>query len=1364
MADMELSGSYVTGVMKCISKPDGGLEPARQLTEQLGVDGLDSLIAFAESPLGGEAGDRPVMLASLTAIDRGMYNAGAQVAGFVERFENLQGSLGFLDPVIVFRTLAGLEKKGVLESLLTDLVVVLDSLESGSLEALTVKWLADSELRAAVSELRSAFFEDEVVFSALSRIFTVNQMRLLSQEGLLACGSRWLERSPKGVPNPSCQSLVSGLAATDGVREFKNFWQALGTASQQRLVASFRHILMGFMELDGDERLMAIAKTRDFVTDLWRQNENPLATLVAVLSRLSSLHSSQVSTLFKVVETMNEDAQIAVLERQVGRTRLIRELEDLLIYGGPVPGCDLVLPGLLGRELSSPELLAAKLRSFMQERPEACAGHAPLSAAVEHKLGVRVEPFYIDWSGPQEWQVPEPMLLQKLATAVLARVLKELATDPYYLWAERLANGAVSVAPVSELLAELQQLEGLTPAGVVELDLTVSASGSAIKDHFLETLLGREVERLAAISAYFSGLLPNWGSKEKWQQDPAVEHKLMGVMLGIYPGGPGGQVLRQVVANVAASAPPGLSAHNSSELRRVLRDARLFKHPAFFNKGEDVRYSIVGEKPRLSVSLGADGFGLRAGANLGQAVAYTSWSGSGYGVWSELLKSPHFLTKDVDEDLADATTNWLGSEVLEKVNRPSTWQAAFDSADKISGIDPSFFVRQAYNPMELMALLFYYQQNFSEPTAVFPQELSAGQPTFLLGHGHLFGRNRDFRGFYSLWSQLFNALGQDASLDLFASYLAQPLNGQPGIIAEPSQFLEGFEMVPALEKGLGGLVLLNLLSESSSGLVPAPGVWSPHYIRSSFLAVVCPVLHRLHQGLWVKDAIETCAELDGVRIWRHEGPGFAPAAFADSLLGDLFHLGKNPQLAPGLSTLSAQIRLARTNALRADSIRSFLKVGGPVVLKSQARSYYQVARARNFWFGGTSFIDIAIESIRREHSVRSSFEDAVKNYGYRDRYRLKDILDSVQASYAQHKHHTLMVLLLDIMQNLTANEAYIEIILDLLSAPASIGSAEVMGDILPLITRIKFFPGFRWHWHDHEGLVEDPGIQLVKTFTAKESLDDINLMISTLGRENIASMLSATFSAKGSLAMLGDLDPRAATLEKLAAFLFSWGTATSENVAVLDSVNKDIGYLVGKGWEDSLFTSAHRLLMSLKFGDRGLKGKDMPAPLTSFEPMMLSAFDKLPQAMRSFQKHQPDGRSRQLILAIGKVFDSDSEQASALLSFLGDERLGFSGKKIWLDMLRNIDSRQAFRKSLLVFDQVESGTLKAFVGGMPELLTELRFLIHYGAMRAEFFGPLRKLYNYGFMVLDDQSQLSNEKLFKNVGLFSDWLERHEVEK
>ena len=1356
-SEMALTGNYIFGVVKCITTSGGSMQAAYDLTRQLGVDGIDAIIDLVEDPLAGDTDEMPVLSAISAALDRGMYDGPTQVASFGERYGALQSLLNKTNPAGLVGLVLHLQESKQLDFFIDDGLALFSSFEGKSLQGAFVKIMADPELRQAVSRINDQLMSNPEVYGALADILTVTSSVPLSRVDQVRCRDHWLKQGPRGFGQGSCLNDGSRDEMGNGPQYFSELWQSLGESSRKRVVAALHTLALHFIETSPESRQRTFRQLRQLMAGLSRGNDNTIKPIIAILDRFAHTHTSDIKTLIELVETLNDETKVAVLEKKIGGSRLNRFMESVLIHGGDIPGCDLTLPGIKLGDDESNATVPLRLRAFLRQST-ACQGQAPLVAAMAHELGITLgQAFQSPWQNPLSWQAPDPQLLKQLALKVVTHAKRELSKDRLYLWVQKLSTGPEAASALDRLLSRIASSEGLTPADVVKIDkwfASLSDNSGYLDPYLLEKLMGREVDRMSLLARQFKDLVPTAGGMKRWLENPTVDHGVKSVFLGLYEGGPGSQVIQNAVSQVMENPPQGFAHHNLVEISSVLADYRHYWQPGLLSANADSRLAVLGS-PSVSIEVAPTGVAVAGGEPLGTAVAYTGLTGVGFGGWSRVLDEPHLLSKDIMPGRADAFTHWLGGPVLSDLNNQVTWQEALarvQEPDPAMVVDTRFLTTTPFSSQEFMALLMYYNQNFQSPLMVEAHGFT--QPGSLMGHGALFGDNRDFRGFYALWSQLTSELreGTYTSED-FVAALVGPLGSSIPIPADITDGQVSWSRLESLSRGAKSLALLNLLQQPavSNQLLSPQGIDDGVAARLA-QAWLCSPLNSQEEA-------SPCSS-DG--LWQSDlKDKFANQAMARWIMSDVKRLGKNPQLAPGLGTLAFQIRLNRSDMQDEDAIRSLLQVSGLVYMDGHSRSQLLQARAKNFWQDQASFLDVVKNVVATDLTQGSTYSEGLRAYSRRGGNDVKQILESIIDSYQEHVDAPLLVFLLDLAGDIAKNQEFVAMTVELLTGPHSLETAEMMGQMMPLATKVPLHDGFEWHWDATSRVSVDPGIQLVKHLLARESWRDVSLVGQIFAPEDFERGFTILFGKEGALSRLGSLDAQAATLERVTQGLLKWLSSQTHEGEIIDELDAAVDHIYNASWPESASQDFSLVVGALGYEGQSLR-REATLPVShSLGSVMEVVFDRLPRAFVRYQRWEKLQTVSDVWAGLSGTLDASDQEAQALLGLLADERLGFAGRQIWYEMLTEPESRQRLLTVLDILNRTDYQPWQKLNGDLADLMDSVNFLLGYGAQRMEWLGPHKELYQYSFMVLEDLSDLSNHKLHHNVELLDKWFSQED---
>ena len=780
---MELSGEYIFKTLNCASNQSDSQQETLShflaATKQMGPEGIQALIDFLLSP--APAGltreeSYPFLTVLNVLLERGTRANDGSISLVDERLGTLQTFLLELNINRSLNLVNQWQASGQLEAMLKTFGLFLNEIESGHVGTLSHELLVGETLKPHLLDLSLELFAKRSLMVNIEDLMTpVPSLALLSSEQK-NLGTQCLEAWVDTVPNSestSCiavsENITSSKAPQTGAERFDSFVKSIGDDQVEKLVDGLFLAFREYQSMASEERSLVNENIAKLVDDSISIQDNPAQLLLSLLYNLDNSSAADLELLTNAVEQLLEpkfDIPLNKLRSKMGISKLVDHSQELILNGGPIPGCDQVsLPGLKGLAKTASSSEFHKAFSKYLSPMEACSYMPPLAAAMAHELEVSlsfdcssnssekrciaVDPKHYGLMNSEFWQgdfESSPKLTQTLAVDTISEAIEQLKLDPYYLWNLNLSNGAIK--DFTELNNLRQSLlgypEGLSAEAIAVIDNEIATSNGTLSRDFLERLIALKVKDLASTAEQFTGLLPIEDSFD-------ADNKAARVFAGLYSNGPMIQnnrkhfTLEQILSEISDDELRAeLAAHPhrlSQFLFRLKRSDSIFKNPSEDRLGQaSIQTFTLGSNVLNHVTIGTDGeFKLknRNTISLKQLITDKPYLNQGldenWALWSKHLYSGGLAVKDIPLAAgkkgpmgASAFEVWAASEALSQWQSEDYWQSilANNSASPKQAFKGDYFNSSDYGFGESRVMALYYMNHYHKAPMLVPEGAS----------------------------------------------------------------------------------------------------------------------------------------------------------------------------------------------------------------------------------------------------------------------------------------------------------------------------------------------------------------------------------------------------------------------------------------------------------------------------------------------------------------------------------------------------------------------------------------------------------------------------------------------------------------
>ena len=777
----QLDGRTISGVVDCATRKDstGGGPAVAGLVNELGEEGIDQVLAFLKqpSPFPGDEAFQPYLGMLPVLMERGLFGAdGLRLTNVsaTARLDLLQEFLRSASPFRLGQLVMSWHEKGDLDRALDHLVGTLDVAPDGALTALFRSVMEDDEMRQDFTRMIQETLNHPELYPALKEFVTLRSGRFLPTKGRDVCVDGWqdpvLRGSGRRLPvSGACLAAASpeGLPAMDGADRLDEL--LADPVVRQAIIQTGRDLgafLLGEM---ADENTWLWERLVDGFHQAMNQSGEPLKNLAWLMQQMVSADGGRLrgaSVLRKLVldphgliqTVLTVPANLSVLRRKAGMTRMQYFLSDRILHGLPADDPCGPLPGLLDHGTLRADPLVF-LQEFMAGR---CLGHPRLTTLILTELQRHcLELGRKDCRGPEDYPagagdklllqaqdpeltafLPAPdegaaRLLNRLVHMVMAETAVALEADPWHLWTRNLATGQVSAElfrPRGLLPEMVEAARPLTPASLARLDQQIdehSELRGLFQKDLLEHLLEARIRDLAAQGEEFSRLLPVIGPDGS--RRPVDERRILKVFTGMYTRGPVATWTSQSIRPDALETDDRiLPPHHLSALASTLTDSQVL-----FDVNREFKFKVPGslEGVLLQKSSGQPRAVLHGAGFFRTDHLFDLSMENGSSNFRDVLGQGQirYWLKDAPGGREQEVLDWYENTALPGWFEPESptrlalrLEGSREPLRRIPGAD--FYITTPWKPSEIRLLAFFYLQNFMQAPWL------AGRDGSILGH------------------------------------------------------------------------------------------------------------------------------------------------------------------------------------------------------------------------------------------------------------------------------------------------------------------------------------------------------------------------------------------------------------------------------------------------------------------------------------------------------------------------------------------------------------------------------------------------------------------------------------------------------
>lgn len=783
--DLKLNGHLLYYFPQCASNKVGGgetLQGTVNIVSKIGISGLQSMIDFIflnPQDKTNSSNSYPLLKAAMVFIERGTYqeDTGTSQTLMSERFGSLQNFLNNANPYWAMHLLLGLNREGLLEGVLDELDTFTKSYDEQSLFGFVRSVMSDPTLNAAFLNTSLNVFGQKSTYLAYSRLLNIETSSPLTEASKRNCEKSFLDPIRTGAEGLGCEVEVDTTQpSSNGKDRYLTWYKSLEDSERTGIKAFISQLLKNIIQLEDQERLELIRGLMIGLSRAASEHDSPLRHIYGLVQEIQrtdagqSVYSAQafdllLKSLQKIID-QSKEAALFSLHAKMGSAKLQNDIENLLINGGAVLGCQgIILAGLKDHPLDNPAQFTSLMTPFLSPNDNCRQGLSPLLAfALTQVQGTIKSPMECDLNNVPDKHRPvciPNQELQKVASEIkavdweqfkqmpqssselnksfLASALEELkqmvAEDTFALYYEDLASGAVSTELLSELQLLIQDQSQLNALRISQLDQELQSESKysqVLKRDFLEKLILYYTRKQAALSDQFEQL--NTGTDD---------HRLFRVMFGLYNSGPIESLIAtrlqwQNLPDTLKSDVPDEAA--AKQILAYFRTpGRLIPNIRLKPDLQEKKYQFFGYKnPSVAHQyVKNNGTGKY---ELKEFTIYSRYPRNGFSFTTpdELSFKDRFyaartprnmMVKDAKVGKADDLFTWFGTKVIPYFQGQdfASLASAVNPSALRQSIDKRFFEVTPYSQSEARQLAVFYATKILSAPALLPQDANTYQ-------------------------------------------------------------------------------------------------------------------------------------------------------------------------------------------------------------------------------------------------------------------------------------------------------------------------------------------------------------------------------------------------------------------------------------------------------------------------------------------------------------------------------------------------------------------------------------------------------------------------------------------------------------
>lgn len=775
--DIAFNGKFIYHLSKCVSNKtktgEESLPGTLGLLDAMGISGLDKLttllLSNPKAPSISGRTEYPYLRTFLTLAERGSVVDGVLSPElFHERFELLQLTSEKLNPYWALNLILELNESGKLEKFLNTLApLLLDGIDTQSLFAMVNQTLINPKMKDITLSIVDQVFENQGIYSPLKKLVMIEPTYSLSKETQEKCLANWLDPLPKGGSYDCLEGeefVVLGKKETSKDR----FERALDKLSDQdilnlsRLVSDISNDLI---TMESNERLAVLKKLSNGSRGVINIQEGPLRNLIGFLEFFAGekdgIQNVKVSDLDEIMSGLKESIDVTgpdavkALNQKMASSKLHNLVEQLMLNGGTVRGCHLVLPSLKKLDLYDPENFFKQLSLYILPNPECENGLSPVASyyfdTINRRIGLNKDcmgpdgNYYsescldeenfkniqkkiseIDHRGLVQTLEPDSEVLKDLLLTTLKEVKVNLEKDPYYLHWLHFAEGKVGKNIIDFVIEKASTLENYNIISVANLDLLLSehfVTRDILREDFLENILVKKVEDLKMVQDQFQDLFEG----NRRGNDNALR-----LFSGAYFKGPLEDVLRanlypELIDPAILEAFKGDDFRVAELLGRIRLEGILINNSRLTADDSELDFRLLGEKNRSIDHV----FNYNP-TNLSYVFKQVGFSktpiqlkdilGQNYLRFDKILFDNPLNAINVKTSKGDEFDYWVKNILFTGIKKYGFWAPKFASPNQLDGLDLKFFNKTPYSSQKVREIALFYSKNFLFADALLPKD------------------------------------------------------------------------------------------------------------------------------------------------------------------------------------------------------------------------------------------------------------------------------------------------------------------------------------------------------------------------------------------------------------------------------------------------------------------------------------------------------------------------------------------------------------------------------------------------------------------------------------------------------------------
>ena len=765
--DIAFNGKFLYNLSHCVSNKtktgEETLPGTLGLLDAMGIAGLDQLTTLLLSnpkslSISGRT-EYPYLRTFLILTERGAVKDGELSPElFNERFELLQLLSEKLNPYWALNLVLELNESGRLEKALNILSpLLMEGMDTQSLFAIVNQTLINPKMKDITVSLVDKVFLNDKLYLPLKSLVLIEPTYSLGKNIQDKCLADWLDPLPKGG-SYNCldkEDLVASGPKETSKDRFDRVLKRLSNQDILNLSNLVSDISNNLITMESKERLAVLKKLSGGAKGVINIQEAPLRNMLGFLEFFAGekggIQNVKVSDLDDIMSGLKETIDVTgsdavkALNQKMGSSKLHNLAEQLMVNGGAVKGCELVLPALKDMDFSDPEKFFKAVSIYFLPNVYCENGLSPLATyyfkTINRRIGldeeckgpdendysgsclnkenfenIQKKISEVDHSGLAETDEPDSEVLKELLLNTLREVKVNLEKDPYYLHWLHFAEGKVAPNIIDFVIEKASSLESYNIVNLAYLDNFLAENAvtrDILREDFLENILVKKIEDLKNVEIQFQDLFAG----NKRGNDNALR-----LFSGAYFKGPLEDILRSNLY-MDKMDPSILESFQGDDFRvaelfgRMRLEGVLINNSKLTPDDSELDYRLLGDKNRSIDHLfnfnSVNSTYVFNGINFSKTpTQLKDIIGQNYLRFDKILFDNPLNAINVKTSKGDEFDYWVKNVLYTGIKKNSFWAPKFAKPTELDGLDLQFFESKPYSSDKVREISLFYSKNF----------------------------------------------------------------------------------------------------------------------------------------------------------------------------------------------------------------------------------------------------------------------------------------------------------------------------------------------------------------------------------------------------------------------------------------------------------------------------------------------------------------------------------------------------------------------------------------------------------------------------------------------------------------------------